>query len=512
MLPAFPREGAGTETELRLAIRPDDISRLLEHSLLRAAPAPQPKLLSSVYFDTSDRKLQTAGLSLRVRRLGQRRIQTIKSQAPVSGSPYSRLEWEHDITGDAPDGKFFVGTPLEDLIEADALEPVFETRVKRTIRRVRRDEFDVEVSIDQGEIRAGGRRLPISEVEIERKEGAAHGIFDVALSLGADVPLQLVIRSKSERGYLLADGHETLPWKAMPAPLPSDLPVRAAFLRIGQECLRHFTESMRALLGDLDGDALHQMRVAIRRLRAAMSLFRRILGDVESAAMKSRLTSMADQLAEARDLEVLAARLAELAKAAPGDPGLATLHALVEARREQAFRTAKDAVSATAYHLQVIEIARWLAAGSWTATAKGDKPVAKLATREVTRRRAAVRKSVRYFDELDTTALHQLRIRIKKLRYACEFFDAMFPGKRKKKKAFLSALSNLQTALGDLNDLAVARDLVLAVALAPARPVRKDGAERAAGMVRGRLASEGVTQRKAARKASRRFSEARRFW
>ena len=75
MLPAFPRESAGTETELRLAIRPDDISRLLEHPLLRAADAPQPKLLSSVYFDTSDRKLQAAGLSLRVRRSGQRRIQ-----------------------------------------------------------------------------------------------------------------------------------------------------------------------------------------------------------------------------------------------------------------------------------------------------------------------------------------------------------------------------------------------------------------------------------------------------
>src|SRR4029079_16638481 len=83
------------------------------------------------------------------------------------------------------------------------------------------------------------------------------------------------------------------------------------------------------------------------------------------------------------------------------------------------------------------------------------RPIDDFAEEELTRRRKKVKKKGDGIAALTPDERHALRIHVKKLRYAAEFFLSLFPGKKKSKRAFLTSLKNLQTALGDVNDIAV---------------------------------------------------------
>jgi inorganic triphosphatase YgiF len=517
---AMPAYGDWTKTELKLAIRPDDVTRLLQDPILAGALAT-PQIVVSVYFDTPARKLQKAGLTLRVRRIGNRHIQTIKTDSSDADNRlrFGGIEWEHDIDRGDPDPSLFVGTPLEGMISAGEIVPLFETRIERGVFRIGNAGCDVEVSIDQGEITAGDRRRPLSEIEIESKSGDIRSIFDVALSLCRTLPLFLVMESESQRGYALADGVETLPGKgkARTIQFSAGLPVKSVLQIVGLECMRHLSANIPALLDASDEFALHQMRVAIRRFRAAMSLFKDILQDSESRDVKVELKKMADLFAEARNLEVFAAELSRLIADNPHEPGLRALGALLNARKEEAYRLARYAVLSTSFPCALIRIAKWLAVGTWTKEdplqrGRAEQPIADLATAEMTRRRKLIKGVVRDFDGLDAAALHRLRIQVKKLRYASEFFDRLFRH-RKRKKAFLSSLVDLQTVLGELNDLDVQRNLVLALARLSDPPgTHGDNTGFAAGFIRGRQVSRAELLRKSLETACARILSVRPFW
>ena len=93
------------EVELKLEVPADSLYRLARSPLLRAArkKSPKPATLVSVYFDTDKLELRNKGLSLRVRRIGRRHIQTIKRESGESAALFTRDEWEHPISGRHPD-------------------------------------------------------------------------------------------------------------------------------------------------------------------------------------------------------------------------------------------------------------------------------------------------------------------------------------------------------------------------------------------------------------------------
>jgi inorganic triphosphatase YgiF len=137
---------------------------------------------------------------------------TVKSQG-ADGS-FRRGEWEHEIKGDVPDLHKVQGTALEPLLIKKfehKLVPVFETRVRRTIGPVRRNGSRIEVALDEGEIRAGRRSAPISEVELELKDGDAGEVFELARELGKHPSVKLALNSKSKRALLDNKGIEAAP-------------------------------------------------------------------------------------------------------------------------------------------------------------------------------------------------------------------------------------------------------------------------------------------------------------
>src|SRR5438128_2107168 len=144
---------APREIELKLEVPAHSIARLNRSSLLKgeATVSRKPATLVSVYFDSAKLKLRKKGLSLRVRRIGRRHVQTIK-QVGESAALFSRNEWEREIGGKEPDLDAARETALEPLLSEKLrrdLKPVFETRVRRTIYPIHRPDSEIDLTIDE---------------------------------------------------------------------------------------------------------------------------------------------------------------------------------------------------------------------------------------------------------------------------------------------------------------------------------------------------------------------------
>jgi triphosphatase len=509
------------EIEVKLELAPTSLPALRRLSLLQSAKRKQRRAAQvSVYFDTDKHTLRKKGLMLRVRRRGRRHYtQTIK--AAINSATVERNEWETDIAGNNPDFEHAKGTALEPLLTGKLrrrLRPLFETRVQRTIYPLVNGAHAIALAVDQGAIEAGTKSLPLCEIELELERGKITALFDNARKLTQVLPARLALKSKSERGYELIDGKQDLPVKAVAIDLPPDTNTRDAFKLIGLACLKQVVDNEPALLkGDPEG--VHQMRVGLRRLRAAMSLFAALLGDAQTAAIKSELKWLAEELGPARELDVLVNRVLAPAKRQRRRwRGMPSLSQNITERREAAFTRACDAVQSARFRCLTVDVAAWLHAGLWTDAKDdlvhdlGDLAIAAFATEQLTRRRRKVRKKGRALAELDERRRHKLRIHAKKLRYAAEFFASLFASKRavKRRDRFLAALENLQDALGDLNDIAVHEKRIAAIGIGQKRsnPSRVF----AAGLLTGREDARVEAAMALATEAHAEFVKIKPFW
>ena len=456
---------------------------------------------------------------LRVRRKGGRYIQTIK--ASTNSGPFERDEWETEIAGKEPDLSQADGTALEPLLSHKLrrrLKPLFETRVRRMVYPVVDEAHAIALTVDRGTLDTGSRSLPLCEIELELDRGTVAELFDVARQLVQALPARLALKSKSERGYEIIDGELETPVKATPIDLPAGASARDAFKMIGLGCLKQIINNDAALIkGDPEG--VHQMRVGLRRLRAAMSLFAVLLRDPQTAAIKAELKWLAGELGPARELEVLVNRVAAPVKSQrrrwAGMPSLS--HELAE-RRDAALTRAQDAVKSDRFRALTLDTAAWLLGGLWTnprddlVRDRGALPIGVFAAEQLTRRSRKVRKKGRALAQLDARSRHQLRIQAKKLRYAAEFFASLFARKRamKRRKQFIDALGRLQDELGDLNDIVVHEKHIAAIGI----PRQRSNPSRAfaAGLLTGLENARIEATMTVATEAYAGFGKVKPFW
>jgi triphosphatase len=361
------------ELELKLEVPADSLARLTRSSLLRAAgeKSCKPSTRVSVYFDTAKLKLRNKGLSLRVRRTGRRHVQTIKQDAGASAALLARHEWERDIAGGQPDLDAARDTALAPLLSKKLrrnLKPVFETHVRRTVYPIHSGESEIELTIDKGKVEAGRHSLPLCEVELELKRGESAELFKLARASGEEVPVQLAVKSKAEHGYALVAGEEPIAIKATPVALAPDSTRQAAFAVIARTCL-HQLVANRPAMQNGDPEGLHQMRVALRRLRAAISLFSDML-DPQTDGMKAELKWIAAELGPARELDVFVKCVVKpVADGRPNGPGMAVLTKELRHKRENAFARAQAAIQSARFRALVLAAAEWIESGDWTRNA-----------------------------------------------------------------------------------------------------------------------------------------------
>jgi len=214
---------------------------------------------------------------------------------------------------------------------------------------------------------------------------------------------------------------------------------------------------------DLSGpEPVHQMRVALRRLRSAITVFRRLLDCAELQAAKAGLKALSARLGPTREWDVFLGETApEVTAAFPGEPKLTRLIAAGERRRRECHAALRDFLLSADFRRLGIALA-WLAgARSWhPAVPEGTEqsvPLQDFAADELHRR---LRKLLGTDDigRLDAPALHAVRLKAKRMRYAAEIFAALYPGKAPRR--FVHRLTALQDGLGLLNDRATAEKLL----------------------------------------------------
>jgi inorganic triphosphatase YgiF len=515
-----PQQTGQKEIELKLELPPASLPQLEKMPLIRGLKAaPRRATEVSVYFDTDKHKLHKKRLLLRVRRRGRRYIQTIKASG--NGGVLERDEWEAEIGGREPDLKLAEGTALAPLVNGKLrrrLKPLFETRVHRTVYPLANDRCAIALTVDRGTIDIGERSAPLCEIELELERGEPADLFDVARKLVHSLPAQLAVKSKSDRGYELLDGEQAAPVKAAPIDLAAESSTRDGFAIIGRACLEQVIGNERALLAG-DPEGVHQMRVGLRRLRAAMSLFRDLLQDPQTAAIKGELKWLAGELTPARELEVLMKRVvAPVKKRRVRWDGILALSRELADKREAALTRAQSAVTSPRFRALTVDVAAWLEIGDWWTPVddlvrdRGDRPVAAFAVEQLARRWRKLRKRGKSLAQLDARRRHKLRIQGKKLRYAAEFLAGLFPGRRRsqRREKFLGVLERLQDGLGDLNDIAVHERRISAIGLRKRRSGRKRVF--AAGLLTGREDARIETALTAATDAHAELADIKPFW
>lgn len=511
------------ETELKITLDAAALARLRRHPALRGGTRRTQRLVS-VYYDTPDHALATARIALRLRRVGNRWIQTIKRRdgGVASAGFFAHEESERP----APGGRLVLDGPDEDgalaaVAEAAAgapLAPVFETRVRRTSHRLAEAAGEVELALDEGEIVAGARRAPIREAEIELVSGEVGAVFEMARQLFTAGPVQVSALNKAARGYALARSGEAetapKPRQAGTVEVDPEATVESVARDVLRDCLAQIAANMTVVAASEAVEGPHQLRVGLRRLRTAFLIFGPSLGKASMAALSGRARELGQVVGALRDADVLIDEVVAHT-AGPGLDAAAAeaLAAALEARRatvREEVRAALAEREAVAFLFDLgefIEARGWLAPSDYTQSERLATPVEEVAPRILEKRHRKVMKLGKAIRELDAEGLHELRKALKKLRYAVEMLGPIY--RDGKAAGFLKSLKELQDAFGSLNDAAMAhRELIGDRAPAPDDPA----AQRAIGWTLGTLEVRVADDRPDLFARWDRLRDAGRFW
>ena len=508
-------ERVGTEQELKFIAGPKVFRAALALPLLgEGADAPTWARLTSTYFDTDDGDLMRRGLALRLRRKNGGYVLGLKGAAPADGL-FRRDEIETPSPSPEPDPALF-GAAIAYEIKAIAgekpLKPKFGSDIRRATRMVTFDGAAVEVAFDRGFLFAGERREPMREIELELKSGEPAALFRLGLSLVDALPLRLGVSSKAERAAALLSAAPPEPTRAKSPAIAPDMPIDEAIAVILRNCLSHFLGNLPALEAGDAVEAVHQMRVAMRRLRSALGLFNRLCPCPRFDALQAESKRIATTLGQARDWDVLV----EMLLAGPishlgGEPGFDRLLAAARAKAEAGQAAVKkladgQAVTRLALLLEQVATAReWRSAAGEKLLQDLDEPVGEFAARSLDRLDRRLRKRGRHFRKLSPEARHKLRIAMKHMRYATEFFDSLFAGSAAERYA--RKAGKLQDLLGELNDATVGSRLIKELGF---------GADPnfafAAGVAAGWCARASLGDEAALKKAWRALLKADRYW
>ncbi len=403
---------------------------------------------------------------MRVRRISGRWIQSIKAAGSSLAGLHQRTEWEDVIAENHPDFTKIFDPVLIKLFAnqglRDALRPIFQTEVRRSEWQIAFDNGDkIELALDLGQLVAGKSHEPISEIELELKDGNAGRLFDLALELQKVIPLTLENISKAQRGYAY---YRPKPLSASKGRLPKlakHADAHSAFKKIAWECINHLQSNQDIVLHGTDVEGVHQMRIALRRLRSAFSLFRKIVGRENSLALLVELGWLADMLGKARDLDVFVTQtLPAIILEYENHAGLLILRDRAFTAQAEAYAEIRAALTSQRYQCLLLTLAAWLENERWGKGAKNTKnyQVTDIATAALTKCYKQLRRRGKHLDEMDPKVRHATRIAAKKLRYASEFFGSLYS--LKKSDGFIRKLSQLQDWLGMLNDITITDKLL----------------------------------------------------
>ncbi len=447
---------SGVERELKFVFTPETIPRVTRALEREAGGSGKQRRLVSRYFDTDDDYLWRHEATLRLRDDGEHRVQTMKRGA---SSALDRDEYEFETRGDTPDPTAFERTPLASLLKKRRVRRGLNARidvdVTRQVSTVNLPGSKVETALDNGAIRSNGASLRFHELELELKEGERGALFELARRLCREAPISLNLISKAERGHLLAAGTWGKSCRASQPEIDSSMTCADAFQLICRSCLHDFNLNMEALKGDDNVEAIHQGRIALRRLRAALKFFKPVAGDEDFQKFDEELRWISHVFGGVRDLDVFQEEAFEPAASDGSIPGSRELADLTNSGRDRAHRKLIAAVASPRLRMLLIELVAWIEDGNWLRADSGARQkVGPFARRALRRRLRKFMRRSKHLPDLDPAGQHKVRIRAKKLRYMAGFFKTapQLVSAPKALRRLMENLEQIQDCLGRLHD------------------------------------------------------------
>jgi CHAD domain-containing protein len=228
-----------------------------------------------------------------------------------------------------------------------------------------------------------------------------------------------------------------------------------AFRVVAGRYLRDLTANQEATCAG-DATALHQMRIALTRLRAAILFFSPMIDDAKLTQLRSELKWLNSHLGVVRDLDVAIERLKAVSRKQA--QAISNYQSWNE-RRTDSHRHLAQALRSARYRRLIENISGWVENGPWSikrgrqAAQERASPIAAYSTDKLTRWREKLLTKSRKLGRMGTKKRHRLRLLNKKLCYSIEFFDDLLPNRRfLGQQVALKHLRKAQRALGQLND------------------------------------------------------------
>ena len=449
-----------------LDVRP--VSRWLEGDSWGRDPSVatgETREISDGYFDTDDWRIYRAGYALRIRRAAGKNVEaTMKRLASANGKTGLRRRREISEPLDDADPATLNGAtgPVGDRVRAltgpEALRPLFEVRTRRSTHHLMLDGFRAgEIALDETAIPLDEEEEParIRRVEVEVEPEALDRLEPFVHRLREECRLSPAVASKYESG-LFARG-------ISPPPPPDFGPTAVdGSLTTGEFAFRVLRKQFGIFLAHEPGtrigedpEELHDMRVATRRMRAAMKIFEDSL-PARTRAFRDSLKWVAGALGEVRDIDVQLGHLESwVSDAAPDDrEPLLALRAVLEGQRAKARKAMLRTLDSRRYAKLVASFADFLDKGPSRRALAARRPIMEAAPDLVRKPYRKVRKlGDPLTAESSAEEYHELRKKGKRLRYALEFLSGIYG---EQTKEFIKPLKDLQDVLGDHQDAEVA--------------------------------------------------------
>lgn len=323
-------------------------------------------------------------------------------------------------------------------------------------------------------------------------------------------------------GYPTADEDEPRSFKAEPIELKPDMSATGAFQVIARACIHHFRLNERLLIASRSAAPLHQMRVAIRRLRSALSLFKPIATDKKYERLKRGLRDLSRTLGEARDLDIYIAHIAAAGASenAGSSPFALDLRERVQVERARAYQRVVSTLQSKRFRQLMQSLFARIEAGPWCMQsalqrqAVRDNTIKDFAVHALDRRWRKLKRGGRRLERLSPEERHFIRIDAKKLRYASEFFSSLMTDRksRKRLRVLIAALELLQVHLGDLNDIQTQYEIAAKLACVETAAARAADTVRTAAGHRNEKNKRSAALLRSASKAYSELLDAEPFW
>ncbi|MFC5585785.1 CHAD domain-containing protein [Nitratireductor kimnyeongensis] len=452
--------------------------------------------LHSLYFDTPDGVLRNNGITLRLRCTGTQWVQTVKLNGSIKGG-LSRVT---EIEGAIPEGVVSVDAidnrkvrdHIKELVENTQLQTVAETRIRRTQIDLHLDDGTrAEVALDSGAVKAAGRSAPLHELEIELIDGQPAGLFRSARMILPDGALRFSRYSKAARSVLLAEhGYvepPASPRKALRVPITRKTRGGEAAQEILQECLAQISANIEAVRQSEDVEGPHQLRIGLRRLRSALSLFDQMIGRSISNQFAKEARWLGHEVGRLRDLDVVLDDIARpFYRDVPQEPGANLVLNTLERHTRDVRADLRHTLSSERVNVFLLDLSELIQTGL-SAPSRPDRKLKDLADEKLCKRWNHLLARAEGIENFTTDQKHGLRKALKKLRYAIEFLGPLYAPASVKRIS--SRLKALQAMFGSLNDVAVTE---LTLNKPPLASINDPSAQRAIGRLLGACETRSV--------------------